>query len=615
MSGKYNESLIEEVIQSNDIIDVISQYVSLKKTGKNYKGLCPFHNEKTPSFFVSDDKKLYHCFGCGESGNIINFIMSVENLDFLDALESLADRANINLTQYKENNENNEIYKKRKILYDINREAAIYFYKNLGHADNSGLNYLRSRGYDKDIIKTFGLGYAKDEWEDLKKYLLKKGFDLNDIYESGLIIQKKDGNGYYDRFRNRVVFPIIMPPKKIVGFGGRVLDNSLPKYLNSPESIIFNKSNILYGLNLARSALGTDKSLILVEGYTDVISLYQHGIKNVVATLGTSLTKSHGELLRRYCEEVVIAFDSDTAGESATIRGLDILDKVGCKVKVLRLGKNMDPDEFIRKYGQKKFAASIKEAPILLDYKIELSKKKFDLKTNEGKINFIKESIKILKPLIKSPIELDIYVRKLSEETDVPTNVIKSEIYGNNRDEKKYLRYKRDSSFNNNAYQQSKNMIAISKIEKNGTQEVEKNIISLSLSSKTNYNTIKNYIDNNDYINSKFKKVFNTIGDNYLRNEKIDFEELMEKFDIEEGRFVNEALHTSIPSDDLNTTVKELIISLKIFSIEDDIKNTKNEIKVLQSKENKNEGDVKREKELCMKLMDLVKRLRDVRIN
>ncbi len=610
MANRYSESLIEEVIQRNDIVSVISEYVHLKKTGKNFKGLCPFHNEKTPSFFVSDDKQVYHCFGCGESGNVIQFIMNIESLDFIDAIEFLADKSGLNINTYRETNFKTDTYDKKKKLLEINREAAIYYYKNLVKTQNPGMKYFKKRGFDNNIIKRFGLGYALDSWDGLKNYLLNKGFSIDLIYESGLIIRRKENKGYYDRFRNRVIFPIIMPPKKIVGFGGRVLDNSLPKYLNSPESIVFDKSNILYGLNLAKNELGKEKKLILVEGYTDVISLYKQGIKNVVATLGTSLTKQHGELLKRYCDEVIIAYDSDTAGEAATIRGLEILSEVGCKVKVVRFNENMDPDEYVNKYGQEGFMDRIQNALPLIDYKLELIKKNVDFNTNEGKISYIKESIKILRQLMKSPVELDIYVRKLSKETDVPTKVIKSEIYGNNRDGKTYSRYR---SYNNG--QKYDNMVAITKTEKNGTYEVEKNIISLSLSSKTNYRKIINQINKDYFINDKLRNIFMLVKNIYKEDDEIKIEKLIENIDLQDGKLINEIIHTSVPSDDIDATISDLTNSLKRFKIEDEIKKVKEEIRALKEKENKQEGDVMRERVLCMRLTELLKELRDAKIN
>lgn len=615
MSMRYSEQLIEEVVQRNDIIEIISEYVDLKKTGKNFKGLCPFHNEKTPSFMVSEDKQLFHCFGCGEAGDVIKFIMKIENLDFIDALELLADKCNMDLSQYKNNNYNSEKINKKNKLYEINREAALYFYRNLTKTNNEGMKYLLNRGLNIDIIKKFGLGYAINDWERLNRYLLSKGYDQELIYETGLVIKRKESKGYYDRFRNRVMFPIISTTKKIIGFGGRVLDDSMPKYLNSPESAVFNKGSILYSLNLARSELGKERRLIVVEGYTDVISLYQYGIKNAVATLGTSLTKNHAELFKRYCEEVIIAYDSDSAGEAATIRGMDILNEVGCKVRVVKLGDKMDPDDYIRRFGTDSFKNKINSALPLIDYKIDQIKGVSNLNTNEGRIGFLNESIKIIKSL-KNDIEKDIYAEKLSKEAGIAVDVIKSEIYGNNRDKKSQYKYNRNNrklGFKSKPYE--KNFQPVKKLEKNGSIEIEKNIISLCISSKTNYEKISAQIDAKDFLSEDTKNLYYTISEMYLSNESIEFISLVDRLDIEEARLLKEIEQRFIPSENIDKTIDDLIITLKHFKVKNQIQLIKEEIRELEKTKNKDRRDVKKIKELCGQLNLLGKKLTSLRIS
>lgn len=620
MSIKYSDELIEEVSLRNDIVDVISEYVNLKKAGKNHKGLCPFHSEKTPSFVVSDDKQLYHCFGCGEAGNVINFIMKIENLDFFDALELLAEKSNIDLSEYRNNNYNAEKVDKKSKLFEINREAAVFFYKNLIKTKNEGIKYLLNRGLNIDIIKTFGLGYAINDWERLNRYLLTKGYDQELIYKTGLVVQRKEKNGYYDRFRNRVIFPIISTTKKIIGFGGRVLDDSVPKYLNSPESIIFNKSNTLYGLNLARNELGNEKKLIVVEGYTDVISLYQYGVKNAVATLGTSLTKGHAQLFKRYCEEVIISYDADAAGEVATIRGMDILAEAGCKVRVVRLGDKMDPDDYIRNFGTDAFKEKVNASLPLIDYKIERIKSENNLDTNEGRINFINESIKVIKAL-KSPVQIDVYVERLSKEAKVAPNVIKSEIYGNNSDKKNQYKYnknkynKKDNKFGYKPKKFQNNFQPVKKAEKNGMIEIEKSIISLCLSSKTNYEKISSQIVDEDFSNKGLKIIYDYIGESYRNNQKVDCISLIDKLDIEETKLLKEIEQRVVPSEDLDATIEDLLLSLKRFKINGEIKAIKDEIRRLEITKNKDEGDVMKIKDLCGQLLQLEKELRNLRIN
>jgi len=609
LSIKLSDELIDEITSSNDIVDVISQYIQLKKSGKNYKALCPFHSEKTPSFIVSEEKQLYHCFGCGAAGNNINFIMSIENLDFIDAILLLAERANIDISKYNTNIVSNGI--KNKELFNINREAAIYFYNNLLRRKDK-TNYLLQRGLNRDIIKKFGLGYAIDAWEDLNNYLLKKDFSQELIYQAGLVVKRKDNKGYYDRFRNRIIFPIFNVTNKVVGFGGRVVDDSNPKYLNSPESEIFNKSSILYGLNFAKKELSKQKRLILVEGYTDVISLYQYDIKNVVATLGTALTKKHAEILKRYCEEVIITYDSDKAGEAATLRGLDILDEVGCKVKVVRLEKNMDPDEYIRNEGVEQFKNKIETALPLIDYRIELTKNNYDINTNEGKINFIKNTIDILKE-IKSPVELDVYITKLSKESGISENVIKAEIHGNNRD-KNY----NNSSFRSRNYTKE-NIInlnsikPVKKLEKNELFEIEKSILNLCLIDKNIFNKISSLISADDFSNDDLKYLYEFIFKTYKINDKIDKDYLLENLDIIRVEIITEILGKVIPYEDIDKTISELVISIRKNKIKKEIIDVKEKIKTLEMKELKSERDVKSIKELCGELIKLEKQMMEVK--
>lgn len=612
MSMRYSDELIKEVSERNDIVEIVSEYVSLKKSGKNYKGLCPFHNEKTPSFIVSEDKQLFHCFGCGQAGDVIKFVMEKENLDFIDALELLAERCNIDLSEYTNNNYNKEKANRKNKLYKINREAAIYFFRNLNKNHNKGIEYLQNRGLSTEIIKKFGLGYSINEWERLNRYLLSKGYSQELIYETGLVVERKDKKGYYDRFRNRVIFPIISTTKKVIGFGGRVLDDSVPKYLNSPESPIFNKGSVLYGLNLARNQLGEEKRLIVVEGYTDVISLYQFGIKNVVATLGTALTKNHANLFKRYCEEVIIAYDSDSAGEAATIRGMDILDEVGCRIKVIRLNSKMDPDEYIRKFGADSFREKIEMSLPLIDYKMEKIKNENNLDTNEGKISFVRESIKIIKP-IKSPIKRDVYIEKLSKESGIAVNVIKSEIYGNNSDKKnhyKYNRKNRKSSFRFNKFQNK--VQPVKKIEKNGWVEIEKNIISLCLTSKTNYEKIFSKIDEKDFLSKGIKNIFANIVEAYKLEDKIDLISFIDRLEIEETRLLKEIEQCFIPFENIDKTIEDLLNSLKYFKVKNEIEFTKKEMKRLEKTKYEDERNVMKIKELWRKLDLLGKELKSI---
>jgi len=348
----YPEQIIEEVRLRNDIVEVVSGYVKLEKKGRSYWGLCPFHNEKTPSFSVEPNKQFFYCFGCNKGGSVIHFIMNIENLEFVEALKFLADRAGIALPETEDPQER-EKAEQRKVILEINRQAARFYFRSLAGKDGlKAQNYLKKRGLLAKTIKQFGLGYAPAEWDGLTRELLKQHFPADLLIKSGLSIRAKSGE-LVDRFRDRIMFPIFDIRGNIVGFGGRVLDGSMPKYMNSPDTPVYNKSRELYGLNYAR--MSPSKRLLIVEGYMDVISLHQAGIDFAVASLGTALTRMQAWILKKYSEEVIIAYDSDSAGQAATMRGLDILEETGCNVKVLILPEGKDPDEYIRIHGPDKF--------------------------------------------------------------------------------------------------------------------------------------------------------------------------------------------------------------------------------------------------------------------
>lgn len=372
------KDIIEEIKARCDIASIISEYMNIKQSGANYKGLCPFHGEKTPSFYINTSKQIYKCFGCGEGGDVINFVMKMENLDFMDAVKILANKCGIEINTNM-NEETRIKIEKSKKFQDIHTEAARFYLSNLLGSKNLGYEYLRIRGLDDKIIKKFGLGFSLDSWNSLMNTLISKGYKKQDLLDCGLIAKNRDGTNCYDKFRNRVMFPIFDYRGNIIGFGGRVLDDSLPKYLNSPDTLIFNKKQNLYGLNFARKNLES-KTIVLVEGYMDLISLYQYGIKNVVATLGTALTEQQGILIKRYADTAIISYDSDEAGIKATLRAIDILTKLGINVKVLDLKDAKDPDEFVRKYGLSDYKKAMDVSTHYIKYKIDHLKKNLTFK-------------------------------------------------------------------------------------------------------------------------------------------------------------------------------------------------------------------------------------------
>lgn len=432
---RYSEELIEEIKNSNDIVDVISQYVNLKRSGRNFFGLCPFHKEKSPSFSVSPDKQIFHCFGCGAGGNVIHFISKIENADFKEAIGILANRAGIELPTLNNYEDNKTALLKSKV-YEINQIAAEFYHQNLYKPTSKiGQEYIKKRKLDNRTLKSFLIGYSGN-FDELYRILKQNGFTEEEILASSLVNKTDDGK-YIDRFRKRVMFPIQDTRNKIIAFGGRVTDDSKPKYINSPENIVYSKGRHLFGLNVAKR--GELKNIIIVEGYMDAISLYQRGITNVVASLGTALTEAQGRLLRRYSERVTIGYDSDGAGQSATLRGLEILQNIGCDVRILQISGAKDPDEYVIKYGPERFLKCVEQAISLVEFKVKMLKQSLNLDNINDKIKFLNQVAKILSNVTNS-IERELYVEKIANEYNVSKEAIYGEvnklIYAKNTGEK-----------------------------------------------------------------------------------------------------------------------------------------------------------------------------------
>lgn len=411
MPYRLDSDVISRILEQNNIVDVIEEYLPLKKAGANYNTNCPFHKEKTPSFIVSPDKQMFHCFGCGESGDSISFLTKYKNYTFVEAAEYLARRAGIVLEETSFSKNGNK--EQTDMLYKINREAAEYFYRNLRKFPQVA-EYLAGRKINADVIKKFGIGYASDEWDNLLKYLTNKGFNEKDILKAGLIIEKKTKNSYYDRFRNRVMFPIFDIKKRIIGFGGRVLDDSLPKYLNSPESPIFSKGYNLYGIHLAKEAV-RDKSFILVEGYMDVIKMHVYGYDTAVATLGTALTENQVKLMKKYSKGFYLALDSDNAGQTAALKAINIFKKNNLEGKVVIIPGAKDPDEFLNKFGKVNFDKLLENS---LDYYSFLEFHYKELYENSNKVEYINKFFDNIAN-VSSEIEKELIFEKLSSKVGV----------------------------------------------------------------------------------------------------------------------------------------------------------------------------------------------------
>ena len=443
-----SEEILEKIKEANDIVDVISESVRLKKSGRSFSGLCPFHNEKSPSFSVSQEKQIYKCFGCGESGNVITFVMKNKHMPFIDAIKFLADRSNIVL---QEEARVNPTARKKELLYKVNVEAGRFFYSNL-RANKIAKEYFLNRGIREETIKKFGLGYAKDSWNNLLFHLRKLGYKDEILLEAGLVLTSEKTGNNYDRFRNRVMFPVFDYRGKVIGFGGRVLDDSKPKYLNSPETLVFQKGTNLYGLNFAIKSNMQERYFIMVEGYMDLITLHQYGITNVVASLGTALTENQARLLKRYADKVIISYDADVAGQTATMRGLEILKNAGFDVRVLSIPQGKDPDEYVRSNGKEAFIKLINDAEGLVDYRIKKAGENINFKDSNDLIRYGKKVTEILAQV--NPIEKDIYIKKISENTGIReqalydllskemTKNIKNQEFMNNKEENGTKLYK-----------------------------------------------------------------------------------------------------------------------------------------------------------------------------
>jgi DNA primase len=421
--GKIPQTVIDRILDRIDIVQIVSEYVQLKKTGRNFKACCPFHNEKTPSFVVSPDKQIYHCFGCGEGGNLISFVMKQEGTDFPETVRQLAARAGVDIPVDRGADRKRNSLTTR--VYEANRTAVSFFGMHLrGAAGKAAMRYLDERGLKKEILDEFRIGYAPDSWESLKQYCRKKGFRPELLRKAGLTVEGRKGRGDYDRFRNRIIFPVFTERGYPAGFGGRVLDDSLPKYINTPESPVYSKSNLLYGLNYARKGIRDKGSVVLVEGYMDVIVPYQYGIRNLVATSGTALTPEQVRMLAKYTDTAVILFDSDNAGEAASLRGLDILLERGLKVRVAELPEGHDPDSFVRERGGEAFEERLSRSKDLFDYKLELLLRD---RGSENKAGVVDEMLPTIAKVDNAVVQSH-YLRKLAESLSIHEESLRYEM-------------------------------------------------------------------------------------------------------------------------------------------------------------------------------------------
>ena len=434
------EAFIDGVRNANDIESVLSSYMDLKRRGKNLVGLCPFHNEKTPSFTVYPETQSYYCFGCGAGGDVVTFVRNIENLDYIEAVKLLADRAGMRMP---EDNYDDGTAKLRRRIYEANREAAGFFHRTLfTEQGRQQLEYLQRRRVSPSMIKHFGLGAAPDDWHALGDYLKSKGFSRDELVAANLMrTTEKNGKKYYfDAFRGKVMFPVIDVRGNVVAFGGRVLDNSKPKYINTSDTLVYKKSNELFALNFAKN--GNSRQLILCEGYMDVIALHSAGFTNAVAGLGTALTSEQVNVISRYADEVCLCYDSDEAGQKAVRAAMALFSKTGVRVKVIRIEGGKDPDEIIREFGKERFRKLLEAADNDIEYKLSRVKEKYVVETSDGKIGYLKEAVKLL--ALTDSLTRDVYASRLSDELgvakDAIVNQLKSAVKNNARkDERERL--------------------------------------------------------------------------------------------------------------------------------------------------------------------------------
>ena len=559
----YSDEIIEEVRSKNDIVDVISSYVKLQKKGSSYFGLCPFHNEKSPSFSVSRQKQMYYCFGCGAGGNVFTFLMEYENYTFVEALRYLADRAGVDLPEEEYSKEARERADTRAILLEINKVAAQYYYVQLKSSQGvQGLTYLKKRGLSDETIKAFGLGYSNKYSDDLYRYLKSKGYKDDMIAKAGLItIDEK--LGVYDKFWNRVMFPIMDVNSRVIGFGGRVMGDAKPKYLNSPETMIFDKSRNLYGLNRARSS--KKPYFLLCEGYMDVISLHQAGFTNAVASLGTALTPGHASLIKRYVQEVYLTYDSDGAGTKAALRALPILKDAGITARIIRMEPYKDPDEFIKNLGAEAFEERISKARNGFMFSLEVLERDYDMNSPEGRTDFMKEAAKKLVEFDEE-IERNNYIEAVAKTYHVGFE-----------DLRKLVGKMAVQTGLAKPASRPKASADREKQKENGVFTSQKILLTWLIESEDIFRQIERYIVPEDFSEGLYRTVAELLYQQY-ENHEVNPAQIMNHFtDEEEHREVASLFHTRIKElttiQEQEKALKETVIRVKDYSIEEATKN------------------------------------------
>lgn len=555
----YSDELIEEVRSRNDIVDVIGGYVRLQKKGSTYFGLCPFHNEKTGSFSVSPNKQMYYCFGCGAGGNVFTFLMKYENYTFSEAMQTLADRAGVELPQQEMTEAQKREADKRTRLLEINKEAAKYFYSLLrNNRGTKALEYFRKRELSDETMQKFGLGYSDQYSDDLYRYLRSKGYDDNILKDSGLVTID-EARGGRDKFWNRAMFPIMDANNRVIGFGGRVMGDGEPKYLNSPETKIFDKSRNLYGLNIARHS--RKDNLLLCEGYMDVISLHQAGFDNAVASLGTALTSGHANLLKRYTKEVFITYDSDGAGVKAALRAIPILKEVGITTKIINMRPYKDPDEFMKALGAEAYQERIDNAENSFMFEIRIMEEKYDMNDPESKTQFYNEiASKLLG--FSEELERNNYIQAVADKYHIAFEDLRKLV--NNLAIKGGIV---------KAPTQLKSGINEKKIKKeDGMKQSQKLLLTWLIEDTRLFGSIKGLVTADDFTETLYNQVAKMLFEQYAADGKVNPAKIISTFENEEEQnevaaLFNATIHEVESKQDMEKAIKETIIRIKQNSI------------------------------------------------
>lgn len=548
---RYSDEIIEDIRQNNDIVNIISQYVHLTRKGRNYFGLCPFHNEKSPSFSVSPDRQIFHCFGCGVGGNVYTFLMKIEGITFREALENLAEKANIQLPKLENDADNAREELKAKV-YKVNEFTAEYYHKNLYQPTAKiAQEYVKKRKMNQETLEAYKIGFS-GKFDELYKALKGAGFGDKEILESGLVNRNPNGT-YIDRYRNRLMFPICDVRGKVIAFGGRVLDDSKPKYINSPENVVYSKGRHLFGLNVAKK--DSAKKLLIVEGYMDVISLHQRGITNVVGALGTALTEQQGWLLRKTTEQVILGFDADGAGQTAIERSMEILKNMGCDMRVLHIEGAKDPDEYILKYGEGRFKLAVDNAISLVEFKVGNLRKKFNLDNTGDKIKFLTEISKLLST-VDSTIEREVYIENIAKGYNISKEAIYAEV--------NKLIYSNTKSDQLLQEKESRKTIPEKRLEENKIDEDtikrENTIISLLIDSdKETFYKIREKIKPEDFKDETNRKIAQELYTE-LEKEDSNVNKLIDGFDEQIQNHITMVMATDYEIENTEKAVDDILI-------------------------------------------------------